>query len=421
VRLPAGFAPLRERNFALYWIGQVVSQSGTWVEFTTTSWLLYQLTDSPVLLGLGGVARGLPVLAFSIVGGAVADRVPRRRLMLITQSGQIVTSLVLGTLVVTGAVQFWHIYLISVVNSTIGAFDAPARQSLFPTLVPRAQMQSAVALNSVIFQSSRLIGPSIGGVLIAVYGVALPYFVNAASYFAIIVALAVMVIPPAAVRRGRVSLRAGALGGLRYARRSDILPLLLLTETFLSVFGANQALYTIFARDVLGAGAPGLGLLLSSAGAGALVGLVSLVLVGNFRRKGRFMIVAGAVYASAILLLAESRLLILSMAITFVLGLADSIWGAMRNTIAQLSTRDRYRGRVMSLMVMVTRGTTQIAQLETGVAVALFGPVAAATLGGAMVLAVVGSVAAWGRPLRNFASGPVARPLETELAADVVR
>jgi MFS family permease len=417
VRLPPGLAPLRERNFALYWVGQATSQVGTWIEMTTTSWLLYQLTDSALLLGLGGIARGGPVLVLALVGGAIADRVPRRRLMLVTQSSQVATSLVLGVLVVTGTVQFWHIYVISFVNASIAAFDTPARQSLFPSLVPRGQLQSAVALNSVIFQLSRLIGPSIGGLLIAVYGLAVPYFVNATSYFAIIVALALMRIPPVVIRR-RMSLRAGALGGVRYALRSQILPLILVTETCISLFGANQALYTIFARDVLNAGATGFGLLLSSVGAGALLGLVVLVAVGDFRRKGPFMLGAGFAYAGALLAFAWSRSLPLSMLILFVLGLADSMWGAMRNTIVQLVTRDAYRGRVMSMLVIVTRGVTQFSQLQTGATVSLFGPAAAATAGAGIVLAVVSTVAVRGRRLRGFESGPARHDIAEVAAAD---
>ncbi|HYV22030.1 MAG TPA: MFS transporter, partial [Candidatus Bathyarchaeia archaeon] len=143
---PPGLAPLGHRNYALYWIGQLVSMSGTWIELTATSWLLYQLTDSPFLLGLNGVFRAAPIFAFALIGGTVADRVERRRLLLITQSSSVVTSLLLGTLVVTGHVVFWHVYLISLVNATIAAFDAPGRQSLFPMLVPRGQLQNAITL-----------------------------------------------------------------------------------------------------------------------------------------------------------------------------------------------------------------------------------------------------------------------------------
>src|SRR2546425_1429561 len=167
-------APLQHRNYALYWTGQLISQCGTWIELTATTWLLYQLTDSPLLLGLGGLFRALPVFAFALLGGAVADRVERRRLLVVTQSSSVVTALLLGTLVVTGQVAFWHIYLVNVVNAMIAAFDAPGRQSLFPTLVPRGEIQNAITLNSTLFRTSQLVGPAVAGILIARVSMASP-------------------------------------------------------------------------------------------------------------------------------------------------------------------------------------------------------------------------------------------------------
>lgn len=401
MELPRGLAPLGHRNYALYWIGQLVSQCGTWSELTTTTWLLYQLTDSPLLLGLGGVFRALPIFAFAILGGAVADRVERRRLLLITQSSQVVTSLVLGLLVVTGLVAFWHIYAISLINATIAAFDAPGRQSLFPTLVPRAQMQNAITLNSTLFRTSQLVGPAMAGLLIARVDVAAPFFVNAVSYFAIIGGLLAMRIPRGEVRI-RGSLRSEAVGGLRYVRASAILPLILGIEATLSIFGHNQALVTIFARDVLGTDAEGLGLLLASIGGGAIVGMASLVAIGDVRRKGLFMLGAGLLYAAAMLAFSFSRSFPLSMAVLALLGFADATWGTMRNAIAQLAADDAYRGRVMSLIVIVSRGLTQASQIQTGVATALVGAPAAAAIGALVVGGLVSAAAARAPRLRHF-------------------
>ena len=189
MRLLPGLSPLRHRDFALYWIGQCVSQIGTFIEMTATTYLLYAITSSPLLLGLGGLVRGVPILALALFGGALADRIDRKRLLVVTQASQVVTSIILGTLVATGAVQFWHIYVIGFVNSTLSAFDAPARNSFYPQLIPRADFQNAVTLNSIIFRLSTLLGPAIAGILIASAGPASPFFVNAASYFAIIFAL----------------------------------------------------------------------------------------------------------------------------------------------------------------------------------------------------------------------------------------
>src|SRR5437867_1230735 len=393
-----GLAPLGHRNYALYWVGQLVSMSGTWIELTATTWLLYQLTDSPFLLGLGGLFRAAPIFALALIGGTVADRVERRRLLLITQSSSVVTSLVLGALVVSGQVAFWHIYVINVLNATIAAFDAPGRQSLFPTLVPRGQMQNAITLNSMLFRSSNLVGPAVAGLLIARVGVASPSFVIAASYFAIIFGLLAMRIPKV-TSAPRGSIREDLVGGLRYVRASTILPLILGIEATLSIFGHNQALVTIFARDVLGAGAEGLGVLLSAIGAGAIAGMVLLVVVGDVRRKGLFMIFAGLLYAAALLVFAWSRSFALSVAVLVLLGFADATWGTMRNAIAQLAAADAYRGRVMSLIVIVSRGLTNASQLQTGVTTAL------------VVGAVVAAVAARAERLRHFSAAAPRRPV----------
>ncbi|MDO8562997.1 MAG: MFS transporter [Candidatus Limnocylindria bacterium] len=403
--LPRGLAPLGERNFALYWSGQLLSQVGTWIELTATSWLLYSITESPVLLGLVGLFRAVPIVLLSPIGGTIADRVPRRRLLFATQSASVVLSLILGTLVLTGTVQVWHIYLVSFCSSVVGAFDAPARSSMFPTLVPRGQLQNAVALNAMLFRSSMLAGPAAGGLLIAQFGTAVPYYVNALSYFALIAGLLAMRLPPNEAARARPSVGADALSGIRYVLRSPILPLILGVEACLNIFGSNSALVTIFARDVLGMGAQGFGLLLSGQGAGAILGTVVLVLVGDLRRKGLVMIGAGSVYAVAMVSFAWSRSFQLSVACLVVLGCVDAVWGAMRNTIVQLAADDEYRGRVMGLTVVTTRGVTNLAQVQTGAAVALLGPVAAATLGAALVALTVLGGAARSERLRTFAGG----------------
>jgi predicted MFS family arabinose efflux permease len=383
-------------------VGQLVSMSGTWIELTATSWLLYQLTDSPFLLGLNGVFRAAPIFAFALIGGTVADRVERRRLLLITQSASVVTSLALGILVVTGHVMFWHVYAISLVNATIAAFDAPGRQSLFPMLIPRGQLQNAITLNAMLFQTGQLVGPAIAGVLIARVGIAAPFFVNAASYFAIIGGLLAMRIPPITARPLRGSIRSELVGGLRYVRANTVLPLVLAMEATFSIFGHNQALMTIFARDVLGAGPEGLGLLLSSVGAGAIAGMVVLILVGDLRRKGAFMLASGGMYAAALLVFAWSRSFPLSIAVLGVLGFADATWGALRNAIAQIVAEDAYRGRVMSLILIAARGLTSASQVQTGVATALFGAPGAATIGAVAIGGALAAAATRGKALRDF-------------------
>ena len=404
MRVPRGLSPLRHRDFALYWVGQLVSQIGTFIELTATAYLLYAITSSPLLLGIGGLVRGVPILGLALFGGALADRVDRKRLLLFTQCAQVVTSLVLGTLVATGAIQFWHIYVIGFLNSTMSAFDAPARNSFYPQLIPRADFQNAVTLSSVIFRLSTLLGPAIAGILIAAVSAASPFFVNAASYFAIIFALLAIRTKFSVAGGPRVSLRSSAWDGIQYARKSPVLPLILVTEMALSVFGHNSALITIFARDVLHVGPEGLGLLLSAVGAGAIAGTIVLVGTGEIRPKGLVMIVAGGLYAAALLGFAVSTSFALSFAMLFVLGIADAGWGAMRNTIAQLATTDPYRGRVMSMITVTSRGLTSSAQLETGAIVAAAGPALGAAINAVLIGLSVATVALRSPRLRRFRS-----------------
>ena len=404
MRLFPGLSPLRHRDFALYWVGQCVSQVGTFIEMTATTYLLYAITSSPLLLGLGGLVRGVPILGLALFGGALADRIDRKRLLIFTQAAQVVTSLILGTLVATGTVQFWHIYVVGFVNSTLSAFDAPARNSFYPQLIPRADFQNAVTLSSVIFRLSTLLGPAVAGILIAAVGPASPFFVNAVSYFAIIFALLLIRTPFAAMAGTRTSLRRSAWGGIQYAMKSPVLPLVLVTETALSIFGHNSALITIFARDVLHVGPEGLGVLLSSVGAGAIVGTIVLVVTGDVRRKGALMIAAGALYAVGLLGFAVSTSFVTSMLVLFVLGVADAGWGAMRNTIAQLATADAYRGRVMSMITVTSRGLTNIGQIETGSIVAAAGPAMGAAINAVVVGLSVATVALRSPRLRGFRS-----------------
>ena len=404
MRLLPGLSPLRHRDFALYWVGQCVSQIGTFIEMTATTYLLYAITSSPLLLGLGGLVRGVPILALALFGGALADRIDRKRLLLFTQCAQVVTSLILGTLVATGTVQFWHIYAVGFVNSTLSAFDAPARNSFYPRLIPRADFQNAVTLNSVIFRLSTLLGPAIAGILIATVGPSSPFFVNAASYFSIIFALLAIRTKFAYSTAARTSLRSATWSGIQYALKSPVLPLILLTEGALSIFGHNSAVITIFARDILNVGPAGLGLLLSSVGAGAIVGTIALVATGNVMRKGALMIASGALYAVGLLGFAVSTSFLLSLAVLFILGVADAGWGAMRNTIAQLATADAYRGRVMSMITVTSRGLTNAGQIETGAIVAAVGPALGAGLNAVLVGLSVATVALRSPRLRGFRS-----------------
>jgi MFS family permease len=390
LRLPAGLVALRERNFVLYVVGQFTSQLGSWIEMTAVSWILYEMTNSPLLLGLSGLFRAAPMITLALFGGAIADRVPRRLLLLLTESTMMIASFVMGLLAVTNQLQFWHLYLLSVVSGTLSAFSVPSRHALFAGLVPRSSMQSAVTFNSVAVRSGGFIGPSIAGLALAFGGYSLPFFLNAVSFLGMLLALVTMRLPrsKADATLPRSSLRRGMTEGVEFVWRSPMLKVALGLEIATGLFGHNSALITILARDVLGAGPEGLGLLLSAIGAGAFLGM-GLLVAFNVERHGRLILIIGAVYTILWAAVALSPWLWLSVILLFALGTADGVWSVMRNTLAQLVVTDALRGRVMSVVMMVTRGSAQLGRVQSGLLVGLIGAPAAVLVGAGIIGAAV--------------------------------
>jgi MFS family permease len=389
VKLPRGLAALRERNYVLYLAGQFTSQLGNWAEQTAVAWILYELTNSPLLLGLSGLARAVPMIAFTLIGGAVADRAPRRMLLLTTESAMLVVSLAVGWLAAAGQLQFWYLYVLSFASGTLSAFSVPARQALFAGLVPRSAMQSAVSLNAVAVRSGALVGPSLGGVALAYGGYALPFFVNAATFLGMLLALAAMRLPPREPERASPSgLWEGMTHGLGFVWRNPLLKVALGLEVVSGLFGHNVTLVTIIARDVLATGPEGLGLLLSALGAGALASMTVMVAF-EVKRHLQLILAAGTAYTVLLAAFALSPWLGLSMALLFALGAADGAWAVTRNTLAQLLVPDELRGRVMSVVVLATRGSAPLGRLQGGFLAELVGGPAAVLLGAAVIGAAV--------------------------------
>lgn len=391
MKLPRGLTALHERNYVLYIAGQFTSQLGSWAEQTAVAWILYELTNSPLLLGLSGLARAVPMIALTLLGGAVADRVPRRALLLFTESAMLVLSLAVGLLALAGRLEFWHLYVLSFASGALSAFSVPARQAMFAGLVPRSAMQSAVTLNAVAVRSGALIGPSLGGVALAYGGYALPFLVNAATFLAMLLALAAMRLPRAPRADASASgagLWAGMAGGLSFVWRNPLLKVALGLEVVSGLFGHNVTLITIIARDVIATGPEGLGLLLSALAAGALLAMVVMVAV-EVKRHVHVILAAGAAYTVLLAAFALSPWLAPSMVLLFALGAADGAWAVTRNSLAQLLVPDELRGRVMSVVVLATRGSAPLGRLQGGFLAGLVGGPAAVLLGAAVVGAAV--------------------------------
>lgn len=394
-----GLDALHSRNYVLYFSGNFVSQAGNWVEQTAVAWVLYQLTDSAVLLGLSGLARAVPTLTLALVGGAVADRLPRRKLLYFTESSMLVASLTIGFLAWSGRLEYWHLYVLSFVNGTLSAFSVPARQALFAGLVPKTAVQSAVTLNAVAVRAGALLGPSIGGAALAYGGHALPFFVNAASFLAMLFALMGMKLAIISLPGRKSTLWHGMTDGLRFVWQHAPLRAALGLEVIGGLFGHNVTLITIIARDVIGTDAQGLGWLLSALGAGAMVSM-AYVIASPVERHMRVILYAGAIYALFLAAFAVSHWLWLSALLLFLLGTSDGVWGVSRNTLAQTLVPDALRGRVMSVVVITTRGTAPLGRLQAGFLAELIGAPAAMVLGAAVIAA---AVARW----RKLASHPI--------------
>jgi len=381
-----GLQALRSRNYVLYLVGHFTSQTGAWVEQTAVSWILYELTGSALLLGLAGLARAVPTIALALIGGAVADRLPRRLMLYCTESMMFVTSLMIGVLAWSGRLEYWHLYMLSFVNGTLSAFSVPARQALFAGLVPRTAMQSAVTFNAVAVRCGVLIGPAIGGAAIAYGSYALPFWINAVSFIGMLAALAAMRLPHEDAHRGAApgTLWQGMQEGLQFVWDHPPLRVALALEIVSGFFGHNITLITIIAKDVLRTDAQGLGWLLSALGAGGMAAMIFMVFA-QLTRHMRVILYAGAIYSVLLAAFAVSAWLALSLVLLFLLGTCDGIWGVNRNTLAQTLVPDALRGRVMSVVVLTTRGSAPLGRLQAGFVADLAGAPAAMLVGAAVI------------------------------------
>jgi MFS family permease len=407
--LPPGLVALRERNFVLYVIGQFTSRLGDWIELTAVSWILYELTNSPLALGLSGFFRAAPLVVLGLFGGAIADRVPRRPLMLFTESTMLVVSLTVGLLAATGELRFWHFYVLNVVSGTLSAFSVPARQALFAGLVPHSSIQSAVTLNSFAVRSGAFIGPTIAGLTLAFGSYAVPFFLNAASFLGLLIALLAMRLPPSKREKTPQPLVHGVSEGLGFVWRSAPIKVVLGLELLAGLFGYNSTLVTIIARDILGTGPEGLGLLLSATGAGGLAAMM-LMMAFHIRRHARLVLIVGSLYAVLWAATALSPWLLLSAALFFALGATDGIWTIARNTLAQLLVHDSMRGRVMSIVMLVVRGSSDAGRVQAGLLVDLAGAAAAVLIGAAVIGA--GVLRSWRVPLAEYATPQAPAPAD---------
>ena len=405
----------------MYWVGFAASNAGRWIELTGAVWIVYELTNSPGLLGLLGITRAAPAILLSPVAGVVADRTNQRKLLFTTQLLSMVASLSLGILIASGGVQLWHVYLQVVVQSSISAFDAAVRQALFPRLVPPTHIAEAVTLSITAGRVSKLVGPAVGGVAIANLGDASPFLLNAATFLVLMAAVAGMRSVAARIGASGASFRTDLGEGLRHIWRAPVLSGLLKMEMVFSVFGMNPILIAVVGREVLGVGPEGLGGLLSAPAFGSFFGIAWLLIAGPRSRQGRFGITSTFAYAAILIVVALSTNYVLTFGAFAVIGLLDALVTINRNSILQLAAPGHMRGRVMANMGIVTRGIGPLGETQSGMLAGAIGaPLAvisaavALTVGAALTARLNPTLWAFSldRPSGAHDSGPHEHPLE---------
>jgi MFS family permease len=380
------FASLQHRNYRLYWFGQLVSLIGTGMQTTGQTWLVLELSHSALQLGVVGALQFLPVLLFSIFGGVFADRWPKRRILLVTQSASMIQALLLWMLVASGVVQLWHIYLLAMLLGLTNCLDQPTRSAFVVEMVGREDLPNAVALNSSLLNLTRIVGPGLAGVLIAASGVTQLFLLNALSFLAVIVALALIDTSTLYA----LALRPGSEGdtgnrgkpqntwqslreGVEYVRRTLSIVLLILVVGLVLLFGANyNVVLPLFATDVLHVGARGFGFLSAAMAVGSLVAALWLAW-SNQRPTIRRILIGTLVFGVLETGFALSHTYLLSLALIASVGAAEAIYGALTITAIQTIAPDHLRGRVMSVYIVFFTGSIPLGSLLAGWLSSVFG------------------------------------------------
>jgi len=373
-------------------------------------------------LGIVGLVRVVPIVIFSMISGVVADVSDRRKLMLLTQSGSAVVALGLAWLALSGNTAVWPVYALAALSSAVGAFDLPARQSLVPTLVPREDLPNAISLNAIMQQTSQVLGPALGGIVIASANVGWAYMINAISFAAVIVALLLMRdVPGRPEQHGNdaVSWQA-ALEGLRFVFRSPLIRSTMLLDFFATFFSSATALLPIFAQDILKVGATGYGWLYAAPAVGATMMSAAMVLLtSRINRRGPVLLWAVGLYGVATVIFGISRSFWITFAALALTGVADTVSMVIRNIVRQLETPDRLRGRMIGVNMVFFVGGPQLGELEAGAVANWLGAPFSVVSGGLGCMLAVAWLAAATPELRRYRALPVTTP--TALATEPVR
>lgn len=392
----SGLIAFKYRNYRLFWFGQLVSVTGTWMQTLAQSYLVYDvLNASPFQLGLVSTFQFLPLLFLGIPAGLVADRLPKRSLLVATQSSFAVLAMVLLALIVSDRVQLWHVYLVAGLFGITNAFDMPTRQAFVSEMVGKEAVMNAIALNSALFNTARLIGPAAAGAILAVFGPSVCFGINAVSYLAVIVGLLMMTVIPRKIPLDTASPLTKLKEGLRYVRATPTIFRTVVLVGVVGMFGINFNVWIpMLASDSFDSGASAYGLLFAAMGAGSLLGALTLAFFGRKPNRTRMLGMAIALGLAEVVLGIAAAIptsIVIGMMFLGLAGFTSSMATSTANTTVQTASRDEYRGRVMAVYMTVFAGTTPFGSLLVGFIAGHGGPPMAVTFGGAVT--AIGAIA----------------------------
>jgi MFS family permease len=397
------FTSLRHRNYRYLWIGTCFNSAGQWIEQITKSWLIYEMTDSAAMLGAVNGVRAIPFLLVGPVAGVIADRVDRRKLMLAAQSMNISVALMMAILLATDLLQVWHLFAFTLLAGCAWSFNQPVRQALVPNLVPKEELMNAIALNSLAFNVTRILGPTLGGFFILWFGAAGNFFIQSGAYVGVFTMVALMNVPHTPPASNQTSVRANLVEGLRYVRSNETALTLVLMGLIPAVLVMPMmSLLPVFAKDVLDVGPDGFGVLIAFSGVGAVCAALTLATAGNVSFKGSLMLGAALSMGLALIFFSRSTFFPLSLAFLVMLGASQMSYMMTNNTVLQTSISDEFRGRVFSIY-MLDHGFAPLGSLTAGIMADVLGAPTAVTIMGAAVTGLAIIAATRFPHIRRFA------------------
>ena len=384
------FLALRYPNFRYFWIGLLISSIGTQMQVVGVTWHIYSLTHSAFSLGLIGLFRFLPLLLFSQIGGMLADSLDRKKLIFLNQILMSGFSLILALMTFTNSVNPFFIYLTIALLSLTQAIDAPARHALTPHLLPREYFMNAVSLNTLMWQTSIVIGPSIAGFIIAYLGVGSVYLINSLSFFAVVTSLLFIHVPHLLPGKKPDFNFSGMIDGIRFIIKTPIISSTMLLDFIATFFSVSTTLLPIFAKDILMVGPKGLGLLYASSSFGAVLAGLLFSSFHHVRNQGKVLLLSVFFYGISTVLFGFSRSFYLSLLFLALSGAGDVVSTIIRNTIRQMNTPDHLRGRTTAINMVFYTGGPQLGEIEAGIVAGFWGaPFAVITGGAATILATI--------------------------------